>query len=81
LQGTDYPLAYAHITAPLIDPGFHGHITLEIYNHGDNEICLEPGITQVCQLSMVKYLLKISPTISPSYSSETDSRDLKSRTL
>jgi deoxycytidine triphosphate deaminase len=39
-----------HRTAPLINSGFHGNITLEIYHHGDNEIFLEPEKTEICQL-------------------------------
>lgn len=40
----------AHITAPLINPGFYGNIILEIYHHGETEVYLEPTITQICQL-------------------------------
>lgn len=39
-----------HITAPHIHPGFAGHITLELYNHGPWELELVPGEDLVCQL-------------------------------
>lgn len=39
-----------HITAGFIDPGFHGQITLEIYNVNRRPIVLRPGmrIGQLC---------------------------------
>ena len=39
-----------HITAGFIDPGFHGQITLEIYNVNSQSIVLRPGmlIGQLC---------------------------------
>ncbi|GAA4685681.1 hypothetical protein GCM10023215_21170 [Pseudonocardia yuanmonensis] len=33
-----------HVTAGLIDPGFDGHITLEVTNVGELVIMLEPGM-------------------------------------
>lgn len=38
-----------HITAPKIDPGFHNHITLEIFNLGPWTIELKSGMT-ICTL-------------------------------
>lgn len=38
-----------HITAPKIDPGFHNHITLEIFNLGPWTIELKGGMT-ICTL-------------------------------
>lgn len=39
-----------HITAGFIDPGFDGHITLEIVNHLPVSILLYPGMP-ICQIS------------------------------
>lgn len=33
-----------HITAGFIDPGFDGHITLELFNHSPRAILLKPGM-------------------------------------
>jgi dCTP deaminase len=38
-----------HITAGFIDPGFSGKITLELYNHNPNAICLRKGM-RICQI-------------------------------
>ena len=38
-----------HSTAGFIDPGFNGQITLEITNHGNSRILLEPG-EKICQI-------------------------------
>ncbi len=38
-----------HITAPKIDPGFHNHITLEIFNLGPWRVRLKAGMT-ICTL-------------------------------
>ena len=38
-----------HITAPKIDPGFHNHITLEIFNLGKTRVRLTSGMT-ICTL-------------------------------
>lgn len=39
-----------HITAPHIHPGFAGHITLELYNHGPWDLELIPGEDLICQI-------------------------------
>lgn len=39
-----------HMTAPTIQCGFSGVITLEIYNYGPFPILVTPGKTQLCQL-------------------------------
>ena len=39
-----------HLTAPKIDPGFSGHITLEIANLGNLTIKLRAGIDSIAQL-------------------------------
>lgn len=38
-----------HITAPKIDPGFHNHITLEIFHLGKSRVRLSPGMA-ICTL-------------------------------
>ena len=38
-----------HITAPKIDPGFHNHITLEIFHLGKTRVRLSSGMT-ICTL-------------------------------
>ena len=43
-----------HITAPKIDPGFNGTITLEMYNHGELSIVLRAGIDAPAQLILFK---------------------------
>ncbi|MFY1686452.1 dCTP deaminase [Plantactinospora sp. WMMB782] len=45
----------AHITAGFIDPGFAGHITLELVNHAPRPILLRPGmrIAQLCAMPML----------------------------
>lgn len=40
----------AHVTAPLIEPGFYGPITLEMFNHGKYAIDLIAGKDRVCQI-------------------------------
>ena len=44
----------AHVTAGFIDPGFSGHITLELVNHAPCPILLYPGmrIGQLCVIPM-----------------------------
>jgi dCTP deaminase len=41
---------FVHITAGFIDPGFQGHITLELYCANGRGIVLYPGMP-ICQLS------------------------------
>ncbi len=45
-----------HITAGFIDPGFHGELTLELYNVSENVVLLKPGmrIGQVAFMSLDK---------------------------
>ena len=42
-----------HITAGLIDPGFEGQITLEIYNVSEFQIVLRPGM-RISQLTLMR---------------------------
>ena len=42
-----------HVTAGFIDPGFHGKITLEMYNLNDRDIILRSGLS-ICQLSFTR---------------------------
>jgi dCTP deaminase len=39
-----------HLTAPKIDPGFKGRITLEMSNNGNVDVELVAGESRVCQL-------------------------------
>lgn len=39
-----------HSTAGFIDPGFHGQVTLEIKNIGEQHIAMSPG-DRICQIS------------------------------
>jgi len=43
-----------HATAPHINPGFEGPITLEMFNSGDWELEFFPGKDLVCQVSFWK---------------------------
>lgn len=40
-----------HATAPHINPGFAGPITLELFNHGEWELEFTPGEDLICQVS------------------------------
>jgi dCTP deaminase len=42
-----------HVTAGFIDPGFHGKITLEMYNLNNVPIILRSGLS-ICQLSFTR---------------------------
>jgi dCTP deaminase len=44
----------AHVTAPLINPGWDGQIALEMFNHGSHSIDLVAGKTRACQLILFK---------------------------
>lgn len=50
----------AHITAGFIDPGFAGHVTLELVNHAPQPILLRPGmrIAQLCAIPMLSAVEK-----------------------
>ena len=41
---------FVHVTAGFVDPGFEGHITLELYNANNVPIRLYPGMP-ICQMS------------------------------
>jgi dCTP deaminase len=43
-----------HQTAPWIQPGWDGQITLEIRNSGENRIALTPVLEMPCQLTFLK---------------------------
>src|SRR5262249_20106755 len=43
-----------HLTAPKIDPGFSGNITLEIANLGGLPIKLRAGVERISQLMLVR---------------------------
>ena len=43
-----------HITAPKIDPGFDGKITLEMVNFGRSPVILRAGVDRPAQLMLVK---------------------------
>jgi dCTP deaminase len=43
-----------HVTAPKIDPGFHGNITLEMANFGKVPVDLRAGIDQPAQLMLLQ---------------------------
>ena len=43
-----------HVTAPKIDPGFEGHITLEMANFGTAPVQLRPGVDQPAQLMLAQ---------------------------
>ena len=40
-----------HATAPHINPGFEGPITLELFNHGEWELEFIPGKDLICQVT------------------------------
>ena len=40
-----------HATAPHINPGFEGPITLELFNHGEWELEFIPGRDLICQVA------------------------------
>lgn len=44
---------FVHVTAGFIDPGFDGHLTLELFNANHLPIQLIPGM-KVCQISFEK---------------------------
>jgi len=57
-----------HMTANLIDPGFHGAATFEIYNAGPNPIRLYPGY-RIGQLRFFECLKPLNP-----YNKKTDAK-------
>ena len=50
-----------HITAGWIDPGFEGHITLELVNHNPFAVVLRAG-QPICQL---KFMMTFTPSRRP----------------
>jgi dCTP deaminase len=63
-----------HVTAPLIEPGFVGNITLEITNNGPNKVELVPNEDAVCQL----ILFTLSSPVSKDLSKLVNYKDQKS---
>lgn len=61
-----------HVTAPKIDPGFRGTITLELNNYGPLPIELRAGIDDPCQL----ILLAISTPLTSAEAYGSDPADL-----
>jgi dCTP deaminase len=49
-----------HLTAPKIDPGFQGKITLEMTNNGNVDVELVAGESRVCQLMFLKISRKLT---------------------
>jgi dCTP deaminase len=64
-----------HVTAPTIQSGFSGHITLEITNHGGLSIRLRPGL-RVCQLIVEQVFDTPSKAISTAFQNQTSSTGL-----
>jgi dCTP deaminase len=50
-----------HLTAPKIDPGFEGHITLEMANLGKAKVELRAGIDKPAQLILMKLTMPLNP--------------------
>lgn len=48
-----------HVTAPKIDPGFEGHITLEMTNFGKATVELRAGIDQPAQLILMQITIPL----------------------
>jgi dCTP deaminase len=53
-----------HVTAPLIEPGFSGRITLEITNNGPNRVELVPNEDAICQLIFFTLSSPVSEELS-----------------
>ncbi len=51
-----------HVTAPKIDPGFQGHVTLEMTNFGSMAVELRAELDQPAQLMLIRLT---SPIASP----------------
>jgi dCTP deaminase len=49
-----------HLTAPKIDPGFKGKITLEMSNNGNAAVELVAGESRVCQLMFLEISKKLT---------------------
>jgi dCTP deaminase len=49
-----------HVTAPKIDPGFSGHIALEMANFGRCRICLRARLDKPCQLILFKTTSRVA---------------------
>ena len=59
-----------HSTAGFIDPGFHGHITLELSNVATLPITLYPGM----KIGQISFLVMTTPADHPYGSSGTGSK-------
>lgn len=59
-----------HSTAGYVDPGFKGHLTLEIINVGKLPVTLYPGM-RICQLSFIRMS---TPAMHPYGSGKTKSK-------
>jgi len=53
-----------HQTAPWIQPGWNGHITLEMRNSGPLEVELTPGIDMPCQLTFFQITSELSEAMA-----------------
>lgn len=49
-----------HLTAPKIDPGFTGNITLEMSNNGNADVELVAGESRICQLMFLRISRKLT---------------------
>ncbi len=53
----------AHVTAPLINPGWSGKITLEFFNHSTLKLELIAGQSQACQLILFRLKKSIPKSV------------------
>jgi dCTP deaminase len=51
-----------HLTAPKIDPGFKGNITLEMSNNGNVDVELVAGESRICQLMFLSISTRLTDT-------------------
>jgi dCTP deaminase len=61
-----------HVTAPKIDPGFHGTITLEMANFGSVPVDLRAGIDEPAQLMLMRISTPL--TSADTYGSRSEDR-------
>ena len=66
-----------HVTAGFIDPGFRGHITLELKNLGPRSILLRPGL-QVAQLAFDRLEQRAANPYQGVFQNQTTDRGLAS---
>lgn len=69
---------FIHVTAGFIDPGFEGHITLELYCTGRRTITLYPGMP-ICQVSFQRLDGVAKNPYQGKYQSSTDPAPVASR--